>query len=191
MNQKQAYIHYELQRGGHDTRYTHCPFCGHGLVLKPVGAEKRPTCPECGFVHFTNPLPTVSIIAVDGSRVLLGLRLGEPGQGKWALPSGYIDFDEDFLSAAIREMKEETGLDVTIRSIVNVVSSFISPKYHFLGVYLLADVTGGELRAADDLAKVDWFPLTGPFPPLAFEEDRQVLGSLIEPDRAGIPVFPP
>jgi len=188
MRQKQVFINYELRTGYTDMQYSFCPLCGDKLVLQPIESNERMTCLKCGFIHFKNPLPTVSIIAVKESKILLGQRLGEPGRGKWAFPSGYIDFDEDFLTAAIREMKEETGLEISIRSILNVVSSFISLKYHFLGLYLLADVTGGKLQASDDLVKVDWFPLTGPFPTLAFEEDRHVLEMYIESRHGGIPV---
>jgi 8-oxo-dGTP pyrophosphatase MutT (NUDIX family) len=67
----------------------------------------------------------VVLIEKDG-QVLLGQRSGSYGAGKWGLPQGFIEFDEDFLSAAIREVKEETGLDVEIRSIISVVSNFLS-----------------------------------------------------------------
>lgn len=107
--------------------------------------------------------------------VLLGKRKGGFGEGKWGLPQGYIEFDEDFLTAAIREVKEETGLDVEIRSILNVVSNLLSPRLHTLAIILLAGVLAGELCAGDDLETLEWVPLSGPLPEMAFEADKRII----------------
>jgi ADP-ribose pyrophosphatase YjhB (NUDIX family) len=99
-----------------------------------------------------------------------------------------VEYGDDFISAAVREAKEETGLDVEIRSIINVVSSFVSPRFHFLGIYLLAHVIGGELAARDDLEAVDWFPLTGPLPEMGFQEDADVIAWYAANRGVGLPV---
>lgn len=156
------------------------------------GHRLRLACSSCGFVQHRNPAPVVSILVVDGDRVLLGKRGGSPGKGTWSFPSGYIDYEEDFLTTAIRETKEETGLDVEICSIINIVSSFVSPTFHFLGIYLLAQVIGGQLVAGDDLEAADWFPLAGPLPQMGFQEDMAILemvregfeGLAVDPDHA-------
>jgi ADP-ribose pyrophosphatase YjhB (NUDIX family) len=114
------------------------------------------------------------VIEKDGY-VLLGKRAGSFGKGKWGLPQGYIEFEEDFLTAAKREVKEETGLVVEIRAILNVVSNFLSPGIHTLAIILLASVKTGEPRAADDLEALDWFPLSGPLPKMAFEADEHII----------------
>lgn len=129
----------------------------------------------------------MSILIVEDDLLVLGKRRGEPGKGTWALPSGYVEFEEDFVSAAIREAKEETGLDVTVRAVINVVSSFVSPRFHFLGIYLLADVVGGSLRAGDDLEEVGWFALTGPLPALGFEEDACAI-EVVTSGLTGLPI---
>jgi 8-oxo-dGTP diphosphatase len=137
--------------------------------------KSRPMCSRCGFVQHRNPAPTVSILVLDNGRVLLGRRSREPGKGTWSLPSGYIDYEDDFLTTAIREAKEETGLDIEIRSVINVVSSFVTPKFHFLGIYLVAQMVGGELVAGDDLEAVEWFLVKGPLPEMGFEEDVRTI----------------
>ena len=151
------------------------------------GLKSRPTCSSCGFVQHRNPAPTVSVLVVDGGRVLLGKRGGHPGKGTWSLPSGYIEYEEDFLTTAIREAKEETGLDVEVGSVINVVSSFVTPRFHFLGVYVAARVVGGELVAGDDLEAVEWFPVRGPLPEMGFEEDVRIT-ELYVSGFEGIPV---
>jgi ADP-ribose pyrophosphatase YjhB (NUDIX family) len=123
-------------------------------------------------------------------QVLLGRRSGKFGKGKWCLPQGYVEFDDDFLTAARREVKEETGLDVEIRSILSVVSNFLSPRLHTLAIILLARVVGGEFCAADDLERLEWFPFSGPLPELAFEADAHIIERYYETSLVGAPVDP-
>jgi ADP-ribose pyrophosphatase YjhB (NUDIX family) len=156
-------------------RFVFCPFCGTRLALEQKGGRQRPACPKCGFVQYRNPVPGVVVVIEREGAVLLGKRRAGFGAGKWGLPQGYVEFDEDYLTAAIREVKEETGLDVEIRTILNVVSNLLSPELHTLGIVLLAGVIGGEPRAGDDLAALQWVPLRGELPEMAFEADEQVI----------------
>lgn len=187
MNPRQVFVHYE-QTDQREDDFRYCPRCGGPLVLADLGGRLRPSCQACRFVQFRNPAPTVSVLIVCDGQVLLGRRRGEPGRGTWSLPSGYIEWDDDLLSAAVREAKEETGLDVELTSVVNVVSSLLSPRYHFLGIYFAARVLGGEAVAGDDLDAVAWFPLTGPLPELGFEEDAEVIRIYGREGYQGMPV---
>jgi ADP-ribose pyrophosphatase YjhB (NUDIX family) len=161
--------------GSQSEAFRYCPACRSELAQRDIGGLARLACPNCDFVRYRNPRPTLSVLAVRDGRVVLGVRKAQPGAGKWALPSGYIEFDEDFLSAARREFRDETGLEVEIRSVLHVASSFLTPEDHFFYMYLEAAVTGGELHHGDDLAEVAWFALDGPLPDLAFQEDADVL----------------
>jgi ADP-ribose pyrophosphatase YjhB (NUDIX family) len=125
---------------------------------------------------------------VEGERVLLGQRRAAPGVGQWAIPSGYVEYEDDFLTTALHEAKEETGLDVALEAVVNVVSSFLSPRFHFLAVYVVARPVGGTLAAGDDLADVAWFPLAGPLPEMAFQEDVDALQWFAGHRSEGLPV---
>ena len=187
---KQVYVAYDGKHEPAADRFRYCPQCQTALTIKDVDHKLRSVCPNCGFIRFRNPAPVISLLIVKDDQVLLGKRSSEPGQGKWATPSGYIEYEDDFLSTAIREAKEETGLDVELKSIIQVVSSFTSPGYHFLAVYLLAGVAGGELAAGDDLDEVAWFPLPGPWPELEFQEDVDVLEAYSRTRLEGLPVDP-
>jgi len=175
MQIKQVFAAYDLKDETHPEYFKYCPLCGTQLSLIEKGGKPKPACSICGFVQFRNPLPGVVIVIEKDGQVLLGKRTGSFGKGKWGLPQGYIEFDEDFLSAAIREVKEETGLDVKIRSIINIVSNFLSPGLHTLAIVLLAGVEAGEPCAADDLETLEWFPLSGPLPDMAFEADEFII----------------
>ena len=96
-------------------RYLFCPGCGNQLVKKDVEGKLRKTCESCGFVHWNNPLPVAVILIPhrDGGFVFVK-RKKNPRAGYFALPGGYVDPYESALAAAIREAKEETGLDIVI-----------------------------------------------------------------------------
>ena len=175
MQIKHVFTAYDVKENAHHGQFKYCPFCGTHLSSKEKGGKLRPACPNCGFVQFLNPVPGVVVVIEKDGRVLLGKRAGGFGKGKWGLPQGYIEFDEDFLTAAIREVKEETGLNVEIRSILNVVSNQLSPSLHTLAITLLAGVKTGELCACDDLETLEWFPLSGPLPEIAFEADEHII----------------
>lgn len=187
---KQVYIAYPGKDHPSVDTYRCCPHCQAELVMQEIDHWPRTVCPACGFIHYRNPAATVSLVIVQGDQVLLGRRGGDPAPERWATPSGYIEYEDDFLSTAIREAREETGLEVEIQAILNVTSSFLSPAYHFLNVYLLARVLGGELCAGDDLGAAAWFPLAGPYPELAFEEDADLLAQYATGQLQGLPVDP-
>jgi 8-oxo-dGTP diphosphatase len=172
---KQVFSTYDWHALDDSGLYKYCPLCGTQLAQKEIADKQRPTCSSCGFVQFRNPVPGVVVVIEQEGCVLLGKRRGGYGEGKWGLPQGYIEFDEDYLSAAIREVKEETGLDVEIRSILNVVSNLLSPRLQTLAIVLLAGVVGGQLCAADDMEHLEWVPMSGPLPEMAFEADEHIV----------------
>jgi 8-oxo-dGTP diphosphatase len=171
--------------------YPYCPGCGARSRLVPSGRRHSHRCPQCGYVLYKNPAPGVVALIIDNDRVLLGKRaLDVYKGGTWSLPGGYIEFHEDFLSAAHREIMEETGLSITIQSIVSVVSNFLKPNLHTLVIVLLARKTGGDLCPGDDTVKLDWFPLSGPFPEMAFSADTHVIERYHETRMSGAPIDP-
>lgn len=169
---------YDWQNQTAQSWYKYCPRCGSQLAVHRIDQHYRPTCPACGFVQFLNPSPTIAVYIIEHGSVLLGQRNSEPGKGLWATPSGYIEYNEDFVSAAVREAREETGLEVQIQSILHVESAFLDPQFHFLTIYLKAHVMGGEITDSDEHAYLAWFPLTGPLPPMAFSSDAAVIACL-------------
>ena len=190
MQAKQVFSTYSGKADGSPGQFKYCPFCGTQLALKEKGGKHRPACPNCRFVQFRNPAPGVVVLVEKDGQVLLGRRSGSYGAKKWGLPQGFIEFDEDFLTAAIREVKEETGLDVEIRSILSVVSNFLSPRLHTLAIVLLARVINGEPRAADDLEALEWFSLSGSLPEVAFEADAHICERYCRIHLEGAPVDP-
>ena len=105
------------------------------------------------------PLVGVGAIVVDEGRVLLAQRGHEPMKGQWSLPGGAVECGETLREAAVREVREETGLDVALGPLVEVVERVHRDaegrvEYHFVVADYLAVVTGGELAPASDAAAV-------------------------------------
>jgi len=166
-----------------------CPRCGAVCVGACAGGRVRPRCPECSYVHYRNPTAGVAIVVAREGHVLLGKRAAAATfGGKWAFPAGFIEFDEDFLTAARREAKEETGLDVAVTGILNVTSNHLTRHLHALVVAVAATPIGGTMTAGDDLCALRWVPLGGPFPPLAYEADAALLQLLASGAVPHIPV---
>ncbi len=150
-----------------------CPRCGAALTHAERFGQVRPLCPACGYVHFFDPKVAAAVFVEDGARVLLIRRGVDPERGRWALPAGYIDAWEDPREAAVREVAEETGLEVRITRLVDVLHSATRPGASIIIVYA-AVMTGGALCPRDDAEAAAWF---GPdeIPDLAFESTRQMV----------------
>lgn len=169
--------------------YNFCPACG--TALNVVNHSDRPTCADCGWIHYQNPLPGVVVLVTDEDRILLGERgKSSFGAGKWCIPGGFVEFEEDFLTAAIREVQEETSLKVHVQSILSVVSNFLSPKLHTLVVVLHAQVVGGNAVPGDDLCALKWFQMDASLPEMAFEADLHIIERFYKTELQGAPVDP-
>jgi 8-oxo-dGTP diphosphatase len=108
-----------------DDIYHYCPRCGGQLERRLVkqGEPERPVCARCGFVFYLDPKVAVGTIIKTERDCLVLVRRGiEPGYGKWVFPGGYVDRGESLTAAAIREAREECGLEVRLDGLVNIYS---------------------------------------------------------------------
>lgn len=161
-------------------RFQYCPKCGGDLQRKQVGGHLRLVCRKCRYVFYENPIVGVAVILVEEHRILLGKRSKRSTYpGLWCIPCGYVEYGEDVRDAARREMKEETGLDVELGPVFNVLSNFHNPTNLTVGIWFLSRRTGGQLAPDDDIDEVRWFALDDP-PPMAFPTDLEVLLQLAE-----------
>ena len=91
----------------------YCCFCGKELVFKTLRDEsKEKYCEKCDYVFFLNPSPAVIVMVADASKVLLA-RAIEWKHPYWGLISGHIKVGDTAEETAIREVHEETGLEVS------------------------------------------------------------------------------
>lgn len=136
----------------------YCPRCGKPLTdLERYGRLRR-TCEACGFIHFRDPVVAVVVLIEQDARVLMVKRGVEPQMGKWAFPAGYVDYDEDPREAAMREVREETGLNVQIIRLIDVLGPDRSQGAKASIIILFeGEITGGLLSAQDDVSEAVFF----------------------------------
>jgi ADP-ribose pyrophosphatase YjhB (NUDIX family) len=108
-----------------DPAFRFCPACGGPLEPRQLkaGDPMRPVCARCGYVHYLDPKVAVGTVIVTGDdKIVLVRRAIEPGYGLWVFPGGYVDRGEEVTVAAIREAREESGLDVRLDGLINIYS---------------------------------------------------------------------
>jgi 8-oxo-dGTP diphosphatase len=148
-----------------------CPSCGGALRPTLVEDRDRPVCQQCQFVYYVDPKVAVAVIVPYGEGIVLGRRAISPGKGAWSFPSGYVDRGEVVEQAAIREVREEIGLEVAIDGLVGLYST--AGEAVILAVYA-ASVAGGSLEAGPEMSELGIFQPHG-LPPMAFSHDCRII----------------
>jgi ADP-ribose pyrophosphatase YjhB (NUDIX family) len=117
------------------------------------------------------------IVERDGEVLLVRRRLN-PRRGLWSFPAGFVDFDEAPAEAAIRECREETGLEVEITGLLDVIAGRGHGEADIVIVYRARGAGGDgvekQLHAADDVDRVAFFAPED-LPPLAFRATREAI----------------
>ena len=176
----------------HDERpYAFCPMCGGDLETRSIKTSEpeRLVCARCGFIFYLDPKVAVGTIITDEvGDIVLVRRAIEPGYGKWVFPGGFVDRGEEVLVAAVREAREETGLEVRLERLLNVYS--YKGSVPVIIVYT-ATMIGGCLACDDEGLEARFFaPETIPWNDLAFRSTREALADFLG-GRTGVPVPPP
>lgn len=100
-------------------------------------------------------------VVIRDRRVLLIRRGGPPLEGEWSLPGGMLELSETLEEGVLRELLEETGMQVRVQGLVEVFERIIRDdsgrtKYHFVIADYLCEALSGEARAASDVTDVAW-----------------------------------
>lgn len=102
----------------------------------------RDLCESCGAIHYQNPRMVVGTIPVWENKVLLCLRAIEPRARTWTLPAGFMELSETTGEGALRETREEAGVEVDLGSLYTVIDV---PHVDQIHVYFLASARNGEV----------------------------------------------
>jgi ADP-ribose pyrophosphatase YjhB (NUDIX family) len=160
-------------------RYSFCPKCGQPLNIRRLDGIERLVCSSCGFIFYQNSKPCSSVLALEGGKLLLVKRAIEPFKDYWDIPGGFLEAGEHPEAGALREMAEETGLQVRL---IDNLGVFMDTYGHSgdptLNFCYVAEVIGGQARPASDASRLDWFDLQALPAKIAFGWAQQALALL-------------
>ncbi|GAB4458171.1 MAG: NUDIX hydrolase [Anaerolineae bacterium] len=157
--------------------FAYCPRCRAEMVDRFLYGRTRRLCPDCNFVQFIDPKVSAAVMVVQKGKVLLVRRAMDPGRGSWCFPGGFMEIGETPQATAIRECREESGLEVEITRLLDV---YYYEDFRGSGVVIMyqARVTGGRLEANPEEA--DGIGFFGPdeLPqPIEFDSNLKALAS--------------
>lgn len=154
-----------------DPKY--CSRCGAPMTkaIPPGDNHPRHVCTKCAFIHYLDPKVACGTIPEIDGRIALIERGIEPRKGFWSFPCGFMEIDETTEQAALRETKEETGLDVAIDGHLGTYSY---PDNFYGGAIVVvvyrAKILSGTLKADDDCSDAKMVgPKEIPWDQLAFK----------------------
>ncbi len=150
----------------------YCQQCGSPTEVRLVDDRPRPVCVRCGAVTYLDPKLAVAVVIERDGKLLFGRRgPGTRAPGKWSFPAGFVERGERVEDAAVREVREEVGLEVTLGPLLGLYSA--TDEVVVLAVYLATTIAGTAL-AQDDLVEVGWFAPEA-LPDLAFPHDARIV----------------
>lgn len=132
------------------------------------------------------PVPTVGVVCLKDDKVLLIKRGTPPRLGQWSLPGGRIEWAEPVTEAALRELKEETGVDAELTGLLDVVDGVFTSREtgettrHFVMIDYAARWTGGEPVAGDDAADARFFSREEAMEAVEWDLTRQVIAQAFD-----------
>lgn len=156
----------------------YCPSCGGQTELRALHGRERPLCTVCGEVVYFDPKVAVAVCLTrtheHHEEILLIQRLFDPSKGLWALPAGFIEYDEAPEAAAIRETYEETGLHIHQLKLVNVLHRPDTNGMADIVMIYTGISDSWDCHAGDDAQAVNWFRADA-LPDIAFTSTQLVI----------------
>jgi 8-oxo-dGTP diphosphatase len=121
------------------------------------------------------PIPAVGIVCLRDDTVLLIRRGKPPREGEWSLPGGRIEPGEGVRDAALRELREETGVEARLIGLIDVVDGLFGPDFHYVLIDYAAEWLSGEPVAGDDAAEARFVPVAEIDSLIDWSETRRII----------------
>jgi ADP-ribose pyrophosphatase YjhB (NUDIX family) len=140
----------------------------------------RLVCPGCEFVFYQNPVPAAGVILIEDGELLWVERKFDPRKGKWTLPAGFVEYGEHVEECAVREMKEETGIEVELTGLFGAYMAQDDPRVQVVLLLYEGKRVGGELMPGDDAADARFVPVDDLPGEIAFRAHEMALADIRE-----------
>ena len=158
--------------------FVYCPLCTAELVVTRREDLPRKFCSRCDRVYYHNPVPAAGGVIVVEQRVLLVRRRYAPRKGEWTMPAGFLEYFEPPEACAVREIREETGLQIEVEDIFGVYAGHDDPRHTAILILYNAHIVGGTLEPGDDALEARYFAADELPEDIAFEAHRVALRDL-------------
>lgn len=161
----------------------YCTHCGSDKIVKEIPKNEevlRSVCSTCKTIHYVNPNMIVGCIVEYKGKILLAKRGIEPRKNFWNLPCGFLEMNENVEDGAVREVYEETGIQVKITKLQTVYNVVHSGQ-----VYLIfsANANNSNFKKTFETLESKFFsPKEIPWDKIAFSANTFALKKYLEPD---------
>ncbi len=152
-----------------------CSQCGAPLKETFVSEEgrERLRCSKCGIIAYLNPFIVAGLIPQQSGKIFLLKRGIEPAKGTWTFPAGFVELGETVQEGAVRETKEETGLEVRCGELLGIYSF---KNFPVVTIVYLGEVVGGSIQTCLESSEVKAVsPHEIPWDQLAFMSTKDAL----------------
>jgi len=166
-----------FERKKHFFGFRFCPQCGAPFAEKNIDGRPRLQCTNdsCGYIYYHNPIPAAGAMVVADDKILLVKRSVQPKIDWWCVPAGFMEWPEHPSQTAVRELREETGLEIELDGLFEVYSGEDDPRTNAVLILYRATVKGGTLKAGDDAREAVFFAFDDLPDKIAFISHRQAL----------------
>jgi len=162
-----------------------CPACGSPMQVQTIHGRLRRACPACGWIDWRNAKPCAGALIVRNGKVLLVRRRIEPFLGYWDIPGGFCEADEHPAETALREAREETGLEIELTGLQGIWMDAYA-GHPTLNIYYLARPLTRTLHPGDDAGGAAWFAPKALPRRIAFVNGRQALAAWATGDQTPV-----
>jgi ADP-ribose pyrophosphatase YjhB (NUDIX family) len=137
----------------------YCPKCAAELISRHDGGRDRLACPSCSYIFFGDFSIGVGGVVIRDGRALLIRRGQEPRRGWWQIPGGYVEHDEQFDEAVVREVHEEAGVRARVENVLGVRHSLGAPSANVYVIFRLTALEGEPHHEVDEITGCGYFSL--------------------------------